>query len=66
MSQPRHPHQPHRMVGSTASTVSVAPEPDDPVVVLRRAVIGARLRRPAATVALLAELAFPNHDDQRR
>ncbi|MGE8131691.1 hypothetical protein ACQKQD_32565 [Methylobacterium sp. NPDC080182] len=66
MSQARHPHRTRRVSGSMVPTVSATPEPDDPVMVLRRAVIGARLRRPAATVALLAELAFPNHDDHRR
>lgn len=50
----------------TQKTVIVAPKQDDPVVVLQRAIIGARFRRPAATAALLAELAFPNLDDRRR
>lgn len=66
MSQSRHPQHTRRVSGSMVPTVSAAPEQDDPVVVLRRAVIGARLCRPAATVALLAELAFPNNDDHRR
>lgn len=66
MSQPRHPQHSRHVSGSTLKAVSATPEPDDPVVVLRQAVLGARLRRPAATVALLVELAFPNNDDHRR
>lgn len=38
----------------------------EPVEVLRQAVIAMRFRRPAATAALLAELAFPTLDDRRR
>lgn len=52
-----------RPTGMTAQTLALAA---DAAEIRRQAVIATRFRCPAATAALLAELAFPIVDDRRR